>query len=94
MIRQVLASAAALTGILFVLRSGTSGALLPREMGCGIESGQPLDRRRGIVEQSPAWFAQFRSLAVRYERRADIHPAVTPLAAALIVWRFIERWFC
>ncbi|MDQ0520336.1 hypothetical protein QO017_005169, partial [Methylobacterium gregans] len=28
------------------------------------------------------------------ERRTDIHLAFSTLAAALIVWRFIERWFC
>ncbi|MDQ0523474.1 hypothetical protein QO017_004822, partial [Methylobacterium gregans] len=26
--------------------------------------------------------------------RTDIHLAFSTLAAALIVWRFIERWFC
>ena len=41
-----------------------------------------------------AWFAQFRRLAIRHERRHDIHLAFSTLAAALIVWRFIERWFC
>ena len=60
----------------------------------GIESSQRLGRRRWVVERTLAWFAQFRRLAIRYERRSDIHLAFSTLAAALIVWRFIERWFC
>jgi transposase len=60
----------------------------------GIESSQRLGRHRWVVERTLAWFAQFRRLAVRYERRSDIHLAFSTLAAALIVWRFIERWFC
>ncbi len=60
----------------------------------GIESRQRLGRHRWVAERTLAWFAQFRRLAIRYERRADIHLAFSTLAAALIVWRFIERWFC
>ncbi|MBP2314585.1 hypothetical protein J2852_003932 [Azospirillum soli] len=40
-----------------------------------------------------AWFARFRRLAVRYERRADIVSAFH-IAASLIFWRFVQRWFC
>ena len=47
-----------------------------------------------MVERTLSWFAQFRRLALRYERRLDIHRAFTTLAAALIAWRFVERWFC
>lgn len=60
----------------------------------GIESSQRLGRHRWVVERTLAWLAQFRRLAIRYERRDDIHLAFTTLAGALIVWRFIERWFC
>ncbi len=60
----------------------------------GIESGQRLGRHRWVVERSLAWLAQFRRLAIRYERRADIHLALTTLAAALITWRFVAKWFC
>jgi len=45
------------------------------------------------VERTLAWFGQFRRLVVRYERRADIHLAFLTLAAALITWRFVQRWF-
>ena len=35
-----------------------------------------------------------RRLAIRYERRADIHDAALPLAAFLICWSPVRRWFC
>jgi len=47
-----------------------------------------------VVERRLALFSQFQHLAVRYERRADIHLAFTDLASALITWRFTQRWFC
>ncbi len=72
----------------------TRRRIQPRIARRGIESSQRLGRRRWVVERTLAWFAQFRRLAIRYERRHDIHLAFFTLAAALIVWRFIERWFC
>lgn len=35
------------------------------------------------VERTLVWLARFRRLAIRYERRADIHLAFTTLACAL-----------
>jgi transposase len=46
-----------------------------------------------VVERTLAWFGQFRRLAIRCERRADILLALTTLAADLITWRFVQRWF-
>jgi transposase len=46
------------------------------------------------VERTLAWFARFRRLTVRYERRLDILLAFHLLAAALICLRFVTRWFC
>ena len=40
--------------------------------------------RRWVVERTFAWLSKFRRLAVRYERRADIHLAFTILACAII----------
>ena len=60
----------------------------------GIESGERLGRHRWVAERTLAWFARFRRLAIRYERRADIFEAFHHLAAALICFRFVERWFC
>lgn len=71
----------------------TRRRIQPRIARRGIESTQRLGRRRWVVERTLAWFAQFRRLAVSYERRADIHLALSTLAAAVIVWRFIVQWF-
>lgn len=69
-------------------------AIIPRIARRGIESSARLGRHRWVVERTLAWFAQFRRLVVRYERRADIHVAFLTLAAALITERFVTRWFC
>ena len=66
----------------------------PRIARRGVESSARLGRHRWVVERTLAWFSQFRRLATRYERRADIHLAFTTLAAALITWRFVKQWFC
>jgi hypothetical protein len=44
--------------------------------------------------RKPLWFARFRRLAVRYERRVDIFEAFHHLAAALICLGFARRWRC
>jgi transposase len=49
---------------------------------------------RARVERTLAWFARFRRLTTRYERRADIFEAFHHLAARLICLRFVERWSC
>ena len=59
----------------------------------GVESSQKLGRHRWVVERTFAWLAQFRRLDVRYERRADIHMALSKLACAIICIRQIRR-FC
>ncbi len=68
-------------------------AIIPRIARRGIESSERLGRHRWVVERTPAWFARFRRIAVRYERRADIFTAFH-IAASLICWRFAQRWFC
>jgi flagellar biosynthesis/type III secretory pathway protein FliH len=60
----------------------------------GIESGERLGRHRWVVERTLAWFARFRRLTVRYERRADILLGLHLLAAGLICLRLVERWSC
>src|SRR5919205_400267 len=142
--RPPLDDRAALTGILFVLKSGIPWEMLLQEMGCGsgmtcwrrlrdwqeaglwqafhhkllnllgraglidwgrralrrrhitariarrsIESRERLGRHRWVVERTLSWIARFRRLAVRYERRADIHLAFLVLACALICVRFL-----
>ena len=46
-----------------------------------------------VVERTLAWLARFRRLAVRYERRDDIHLAFTVLGCAVICLNQIKR-FC
>ncbi|WP_455182962.1 IS5 family transposase [Azospirillum palustre] len=69
-------------------------AIIPRIARRGIESSERLGRHRWVVERTLAWFARFRRIAVRYERRADIFTAFHQIAASLICWRFVQRWFC
>jgi transposase len=67
--------------------------ITPRIARRGIESNERLGRHRWAVERTLAWLARFRRLAVRYERRADIHLAFTTLGYALICLNQIRR-FC
>ena len=57
----------------------------------GIESSERLGRHRWVVERTLAWLARFRRLAIRYERRTDIHQAFLTLGCVLISWNFIQR---
>jgi transposase len=50
----------------------------------GIDRSQRLGRHRWVIERTFAWINRFRRLAVRYERRLDIHYAFTALACSLI----------
>jgi transposase len=59
----------------------------------GIDSSERLGRHRWVVERTLAWFARYRRIAIRYERRTDIFEAFHHLAASLICWRFVQR-FC
>jgi IS5 family transposase len=67
--------------------------IAPRIARRGIESGERLGRHRWVVERTLAWLACFRRLAVRYERRADIHLAFTTLGCGLVCLNQIRR-FC
>jgi IS5 family transposase len=59
----------------------------------GTDSRERLGRHRWIVERPLAGLARFRRLTVRYERRADIHLALTTLACAVICLNQVRR-FC
>ena len=56
----------------------------PRDACRGIESSERLSRYRRILERTLAWLARFRRLAIRCERRADLHLSFTTLACPLI----------
>jgi IS5 family transposase len=68
--------------------------IAPRIARRAVDSSERLGRHRWVVERTLAWFARFRRLAVRYERRLDICQAFHHLATAVICTRFVERWFC
>ena len=74
-------------------RALTRRHIQPRVARRGIESSARLWRHRWVVERTLAWFSQFRRLATRYERRADIHEAFVILGCALICLNQIRR-FC
>ena len=63
--------------------------ILPRLARKGIESKERLGRYRWVAERTLAWLHAFRRLAVRYERRADIHEAFLRLGAALTCFNFL-----
>jgi transposase len=68
--------------------------VVPRIARRGIESAQRLGRFRWVVERSFSWLHNYRRLATRYERRADIHRAFLALGAALICLNSVARMFC
>ena len=67
--------------------------VIPRIARKGIESSQRLGRHRWVVERTHAWLNRLRRLTVRYERREDIHLALTTLGCALVCLNQIRR-FC
>ena len=67
--------------------------IVPRIARRGIDSGERLGRHRWKVERTVAWLAQFRRLAIRHGRRADVHLALTTLACAIVCTRQVRR-FC
>ena len=67
--------------------------ITPRIARRGVESSERLGRHRWVVERTLAWLNRFRRLAIRYERRADIHLAFTTLGCALVCLNQTRR-FC
>jgi IS5 family transposase len=67
--------------------------ITPRIARRGVERSDRLGRHRWVVERTLAWLNRFRRLAVRYERRADIHLAFTTLACAIVCLNQTRR-FC
>jgi transposase len=59
----------------------------------GSPHGSGLGVFRWVVERTLAWRHRFRRLALRYERRADVHEAFLTLGCALITWRYLKREF-
>jgi transposase len=59
----------------------------------GVESRARLGRHRWVVERTLAWLARYRRLAIRHERRDDIHQAFLDLGCALICLNRLRRRF-
>ena len=57
----------------------------------GSPHGSGLGVFRWVVERALAWLHRFRRLALRCERRADVHEAFLTLGCALITWRYLKR---
>ncbi|EKM98073.1 TIS1421-transposase B [Acidocella sp. MX-AZ02] len=68
-------------------------SILPRIARKGVESKEKLGRHRWLVERAFAWLNRFRRLTIRYERRQDIHLALTKLACSLICLRALHQRF-
>ncbi|MHB8644887.1 MAG: IS5 family transposase [Thermomicrobiales bacterium] len=58
--------------------------IVPRIARRGIEAKERLGRDRWVGERDFAWLNQFKRLAVRYERRADIDEGLVHLGCSLI----------
>lgn len=79
-----------------LLRSRGVRAEIPRRCWAGdpkelLEVRGHLGPVRRVIERTLAWRNQLRRLAVRYERRRDIHEAFTCLAGALLCWKALIR---
>jgi len=67
--------------------------IAPRIARRGIDSSERLGRHRWVVERTIAWLHRYRRLAVRYERRADIHQAFLTIGCSLVCLNQLHR-FC
>ena len=68
-------------------------AIKPRIARRGVEGSHRLGRHRWVIERTFAWLNRLRRLAMRYERRADIHHAFAVLGCSLICLNALHRRF-
>ena len=64
--------------------------ILPVISGKGAPNIKGLGKLRYVVEQTLALLHQFKRLAVRWERRTELHDAFISLACSLICWRRLK----
>lgn len=64
--------------------------IIPRIARKGIDAKERLGRYRWVVERTHAWRNQFKRLAIRDERRGDIHEAVLHLGCSLICLKALD----
>ena len=79
---RVIPNRAALTGILFVLRGGIPGEMLPRELGCG--SGMTCWRRLRDWQQAGVWHRLHQTLLNRLGERDAIDWSRASLDSATV----------
>ena len=79
---RVIPNRAALTGILFVLRSGIPWEMLPRELGCG--SGMTCWRRLRDWQQAGVWHRLHQTLLNRLGERDAIDWSRASLDSATV----------
>ncbi|MFE3494417.1 hypothetical protein ACFXOS_15185 [Streptomyces sp. NPDC059175] len=71
--------------------SCASGGSCPSSPAKGAPNIQSLAKLRYVVEQTFALLHLFKRLAVRWERRTELHGAFVSLACSLICWRGPKR---
>ncbi|WP_420855582.1 transposase [Streptomyces kanamyceticus] len=65
--------------------------ILPVISRKGAPNIKGLGKLRYVVEQTFALLHQFKCLAVRWERRVELHGAFISLACGLICWRRLKK---
>ncbi|WP_369293701.1 transposase [Streptomyces coacervatus] len=65
--------------------------ILPVISHKGAPNIKGLGKLRYVVEQTFALLHQFKRLAVRWERRTELHDAFVSLACGLICWRRLKK---
>ncbi|MGW0931803.1 IS5 family transposase [Streptomyces sp. NPDC002644] len=65
--------------------------ILPVTSRKGSPNIKGLGKLRYVVEQTVALLHQFKRLAVRWERRTELHDAFVSLACGLICWRRLKK---
>jgi IS5 family transposase len=71
-------------------RARRTQPIIPRRGRPGIKG---LGALRYVVEQTISLLHQYRRLAIRWERRLDIHNSFVALACALICWRRLSNHY-
>ncbi|MFJ7073499.1 transposase [Streptomyces sp. NPDC098781] len=59
--------------------------------GCGAPNIKGLGELRYVVDQTIALLHQFKRLAIRWERRLELHYAFVALGCSLICWRRLKK---
>ncbi|WP_168356836.1 transposase [Streptomyces rhizosphaericola] len=65
--------------------------ILPVILCKGCPNIKGMGRHRYVVEQTFALLRHFKRIAVRWERRTELHDAFVSLACSLVCWRRLKR---